>query len=175
MALVFVTLYLWAAFASPPHRNWAVPGTHLGFIDLGSVTDSYSFSVRRVGMRSKQARLDTLGNVVIYPVVRPPHGKIVYLGFERHYPPHSIGRRWLFWDFPSEFRAPDAHATTERNANFGDHLVDTIMMATADPRKLLPSGIYQVKWIVNNLLIDNGDSFRYAFHATEKERRPYPQ
>lgn len=135
------------------------------------VTDDWSVTVRRIGMRSREAKLDDLGEVTVYPVVRSPRGEL-YEGFPRHYPPGTIGRRWIYWEFPTEFRAPGTRPKTEMEADFGDHLVDNVILSTGNKKekRLIPSGIYQVKWIVNKQLIDNGDSFRYSFHTSDTDR-----
>jgi hypothetical protein len=168
-ALGFSVLLLGVALGAPPKRDWIIPRTHPGTVELLPATDDWSVSIRRVGMRSREGKLDALGDLTVYPAVMSPKG-VVYLGFERHYPAGSVGRRWLFWDFPTQFRAPGARVKTEELADFGDHLLDTVILDTAPEKKVIPSGIYQVKWVVNDQLIDNGDTFRYSFHKSEADR-----
>lgn len=142
---------------------------HPGHLELLPVTDDWSLSVRRVAMRSRDASLDNLGDVIVYPVAMSPK-QILYEGFQRRYQVKSIGRRWLYWDFPTQFRAPGTRSRTEMEADFGDHLIDMVILETAPAAKVIPSGRYQVKWVINDQLIDNGDTFYYVFHKSETDR-----
>lgn len=153
----------------PGTRDWVIPKTRPGQLELLPVTDDWSVTVRRIGMRSRDARLDVLGDVTIYPVVLSPKGEI-YQGFLRKYARGTIGRKWLYWEFPSQFQAPGIRPKTEEEADFGEHLLDNIILDTGKENKVIPSGVYVVKWVVNNLLIDNGDKFRYKFHKNEPDR-----
>lgn len=168
-ALLLILALTDALMARPLSRDWVLPGTRPGPTELTPATDDCSVSVRRVGMRSRDAVLDGRGELVIYPVVLSPRG-VLFAGYERTYPAGSIGRRWLYWDFPTQFRAPDSRVRNEAQADFGDHLVDTILLGTSEPERLLPSGTYQVKWVVGGELIDNGDQFRYAWRASQTDR-----
>ena len=170
LAAVFFFLRLSPACqAAPAARDWSVPGTKPSTLELTPATDDWTVTVRRIGVRSRDGLVDEHRAATIYPVVMSPTG-VLFKGFERTYAAGAVGRRWLFWDFPTQFRAPEARARTEAEADFGDHLLDVVLLGTADPGKALPSGTYQVKWVVNGELVDDGDSFKYAFHRSQVDR-----
>jgi hypothetical protein len=73
-----------------------------------------------------------------------------------------VGDRWLFWTFPTAFRSPEARAEAESAATYGESLADVL---DTDASKLFPPGDYQVKWVINNRLVDTGDHFSYAFRS----------
>lgn len=166
---MLLSLRLIPALAAPPPRDWTTPGTRPGTLELTPATDDATVTVRRVGMRSRDGHIDTRGEVTVYPVVLAPNGAR-YLGFERTYAAGAVGRRWLYWDFPTQFRAPDARVRTEAEADLGDHLIDVIVLGTAQPEKTFPAGVYELKWVVSGELIDNGDTFKYTYRASQTDR-----
>lgn len=168
-AVLFLVALIAVCEAAPLPRDWTVPDTKPSTLELTPATDDATVTVRRVGMRSREGLLGDRSAVTVYPVVMSPTGDI-FRGFERTYAAGTIGRRWLFWDFPTQFRASDGRARTEADSDFGDHLLDTISLGTAKPEKTLPSGVYQVKWVVGGELVDNGDKFKYTFRTSQTDR-----
>jgi len=149
------------AVAAAQSRDWTVPNTRPGKVTGVQYSDEPVIPCRRIGFRTKSAALDVLGPLRIYPVVRTPRGQI-YRGFVRRFPAKGVGDRWLFWSFPPQFRSPQSRAESELSANYGDSLADTL---DRDAAKLLPSGDYQVKWVINDRLVDTGDHFAYAYRT----------
>lgn len=142
-----------------PSRDWQVPGKKSAQIPGIQYSAEPVITCRRVGFRTKEAALDRWGSLTIYPAVRAPTGK-VYYGFVRHYTAEQVGTRWLMWTFPTEFRAPGVADKTLVDSAFLDSLPDGL---GEDAARVLPKGDYQVKWIVNDRLLDTGDQFTYAY------------
>jgi hypothetical protein len=161
LCLLICALGLAGSLAWAQQRNWTVPNTRP--LTVAGVQSSAEpvITCRRVAFRTKLAGLDDMGALTIYPVVRAPTGKI-YSGFIRRYAAKAVGDRWLFWTFPTGFRAPGVKPETEEGAAYGEGLLDAL---EEDAAKVLPQGQYQVKWVINNRLVDNGDSFRYGYRV----------
>ena len=154
----------WAAalgLALAQSRVWTVRNTRPATVNGAQFSEEPVIPCRRVAFRTKASALDTWGPVRIYPVVRSPKGQL-YRGFLRRYAAKSIADRWLFWTFPTGFRSPDAHAETEAASSYGDSLADAL---DTDAAKRLPPGDYEVKWVINDRLVDTGDHFDYEYRT----------
>jgi len=161
IALCAVTWLGGLAVATAQSRSWTVPNTKAVAVTGVQYSDEPVIPCRRVGFRTKTAALDEWGPLRVYPVVRTSRGQ-VYRGFVRRYASRGVGDRWLFWTFPTQFRAPQSRIETETSANYGDSLADAL---DRDAANLLPPGEYQVKWVINERLVDTGDHFAYAYRT----------
>lgn len=155
-AAIVAVAIVTAALASSSSRNWTVPGTQSTSLQDIQYSDDPIIPSRQVALRSKNADFDSWGDITLYPVVRSPQGKLYY-GFVRHYSAGAIAENFIFYTFPDDFRADPSYVGDERATTYGDGLVDSL----TDNGSSLPSGGYQVKWVVNNKLIDTYDAFTY--------------
>lgn len=154
---------LWAGQKETSGVNWSVPGTQPAMAGTVQYSANPVIPCRVVSFRSKNAALDTWGKLAVYPVVRAPTGKL-YRGFVRYYEAGSIGSNEIRWTFPTQFRSQDSTATSETSSHFGDALSDDEPLTT-----LLPHGTYEVKWVFNHRLVNNGDHFHYEYRILNHE------
>jgi hypothetical protein len=141
--------------------KWSVAGKKA--IELPGLQYSADAMItcRVVSFRSKFASLNPWGAVKAYPVVRAPSGR-QYSGFARQYEAGALADNWIRWTFPTQFRSPTTKVEVEQDAQFGDSLSDGLGNGG------LPAGTYQVKWVFNDKVLDNGDTFFYAYRELRK-------
>lgn len=164
----FAPLWFLVPTTAGQKRDWQVPGMAAAKVGGVQFSEEPVIPCRRVGFRTKESALDTLGSLTIYPVVRTPSGQI-YRGFSRRYAKGAVGVRWLFWTFPTQFRALGSKVEREDAADYGDSLADTL---EGNASKALPAGEYQVKWVINGKLVDTGDAFNYVYKAIPAATKP---
>ena len=150
--ILVMGIALTGAVAGAADRTWTVPSTRAVSLSDVQYSDNPIIPSRQVELRTMNADFDNWGTVALYPVVHSPSGKLYY-GFIRHYAGGTVSERWIIYTFPEDFRTDPTNIESEDDANYGDGLLDT--------QPTIPAGHYQVKWVVNNKLIDTGDNFTY--------------